>query len=91
MGIVGKFNKWIESLLYGGVGKEEYARRQTRERAEELYQVKEHGNKLWLTYDNHLVCPVEMFENKDAIAVLGILRDLYFKDVHGSTEKEDTK
>lgn len=84
MGLIKRFNEWVESLFNDGVEKDEYARIQTREKANELYQVKEHGNQLWLTYDGKRVCPINMFENKDAVIVLGMLRDMYFVEIHGN-------
>lgn len=91
MEVIKKFNDWVERLFNGGVDKEEYARTQTREKAKELYQVKEHDNMLWLTYNGNRVCPMSMFETGDAVAVLGVLRDLYFSDIHGDTENTGDK
>ena len=90
MGFIKRFNEWVERLFNGGVDKDEYERRQTREKASELYQVREHGNQLWLTYDGKRVCPINMFENKDAVIILRMLREMYFIDIHGNVKDNDS-
>lgn len=92
MGLINRFNRWVEKLICGGVDRETYARMKTREIANEMYQVTEHGHQLWLTYNGSRVCPISMFETKDAVIVVGMLREMYFADIHGDDfEKEKTK
>ena len=50
--------------------------RRDRDRAESLFQLKEHGGGLWLTYDGWLVCPCEMLRD-DAVEAVMRMRELY--------------
>ena len=41
-----------------------------------LYQLKEHGGEIWLTYDGHLVCPCTML-NVSPVEAVQKMRELY--------------
>lgn len=58
-----------------------------KERANELFQICEYKNKIWLTYNEHLICPIEMM-GTDAVETLGRLRNLYVIDVCGYNENK---
>jgi hypothetical protein len=45
--------------------------------ANSMFQIEEHDNKVWLTLNGTRVCPVSMFNEKDPVLVLGIIRNLY--------------
>jgi hypothetical protein len=51
------------------------------ERSEELYQICEHENELWLTFDGRRVLPESML-NDDALTIVAKLRTL-FLERHG--------
>ena len=55
---------------------DEINEKQTKQRAHDLFQIKEYGLEFWLVYNNSLVCPMSMF-NKEAIDVLCTLREMY--------------
>jgi hypothetical protein len=44
--------------------------------AQNLFQVKEHGGELWMTYDGWLVCPCSMMKDEPVDAVTR-MRQLY--------------
>lgn len=62
--------------------KGEVAHRENVDKANELYQVQEYSNELWLTFDGRLVCPFEMFKD-DAVSAIGTMRGLYLERVEG--------
>ena len=51
-------------------------RRDIVQRAEYLFQVKEHGGELWLTFSGCLVCPASMLKN-DVVKAVEEMRNLY--------------
>ena len=58
--------------------------KQAKEKADELYQIREYNGNIWLTYDGHLVCPVTMFaDSAFVVTTLRTLRELYVKDIRG--------
>lgn len=56
----------------------EYKELQTKEDAENLIQVREHNRELWFTYNNHLVCPMDMFKDSTIDAICKI-REFYIE------------
>ena len=47
-----------------------------RQAAGDLFQVREYEGKLWLTFNNCLVCPCDMFKG-EPMSTLNDIRDLY--------------
>lgn len=72
MGIFEKFSR----------SQSEKKRLQVEEEASFLYQICEHGNELWLTYNNSLVCPCSML-NEAPVDAIKKMRDLYIKRHNG--------
>lgn len=58
------------------VSKQEAMRKERIEESNALYQVKEHGGELWLTYGGNLVCPCAMLKDAPVEAVCK-MRELY--------------
>ena len=58
--------------------RQEYKSLQLNDDANSLIQVKEHNQELWLTYNCHLVCPMDMFKG-ETIDVICKIRSLYIK------------
>ena len=56
--------------------KAERKEREVRQRAESLYQICEHDNALWLTYNGNLVCPCS-FLKEDAVVAVNTMRKMY--------------
>ncbi len=50
--------------------------------AEDLFQIREHDGKLWLTFNHFLVCPCTML-GKMPVDAVGEMRRLYVERVCG--------
>lgn len=50
----------------------------TLHEAEEVFQIKEYGGELWLTFNGSLVCPCSML-NKEPVEAIKQMRELYVK------------
>lgn len=50
-----------------------------KEEAEMVFQVREHNNELWITYDNNLLCPASLF-NGETLDIVHKLREYYIKE-----------
>lgn len=46
--------------------------------SQEIYQVKEYGGELWLTYNDNLVCPCSML-NTEPVDAVNRMRELFIK------------
>lgn len=55
-------------------------------RSQELYQITEYNNELWLTFNGSLVCPMNMFTDEPIMA-LAKIRD-HFVERNTTEEKE---
>ena len=72
---MGILKRWKESCA-------EHGKELAEETARELYQITEHDGQIWLTYNGNRICPMAMFEEKDAVCVLLNLRNIYVKDTN---------
>lgn len=79
---MGLLKRWKESCA-------EHGKELAEETARELYQITEHDGQIWLTYNDNLICPMAMFEEKDAVCVLLDLRNIYVKDTNPNKEYEN--
>lgn len=57
---------------------EEQRKKEALEAANNLYQVCEFENELWLTYNGNLVCPCSMLKD-DAVEAVRKMRELYIE------------
>ena len=48
----------------------------TLHEAEEVFQVKEYGGELWVTYNGNLVCPCAMLK-QEPVEAIKQMRELY--------------
>ena len=64
---------WLEEYRQK---KAERKEREVRERAEILYQICEHDNALWLTYNDNLICPCSYLK-EDAVVAVNVMRKMY--------------
>lgn len=71
MNLIEYFKKWKESW---NAQKQE----RIREESKEIYQLKEYGSQLWLTYRGALVCPTTLLAG-DAIVSVNAMRKLYIE------------
>ena len=70
----------LEKLLTMGIF-EIYRKKKDENRrfaAENIYQVKEYGGELWITYNNGLVCPTSMLK-VDPVEALKKMRELFIQ------------
>lgn len=54
----------------------ENKKKQAEENAKDLYQICEHDNALWITYNGNLVCPCSFLKD-DAVVAVNTMRKMY--------------
>jgi hypothetical protein len=57
-------------------------------RVEEIFQLKEHDNQIWLTVNGGLVCPTTMLK-EDAVIAINMMRVMYMDRLFGKENKDD--
>lgn len=63
--------------------KAEYNKESVAQKAQEMFQICEHNNGVWLTLDGRLVCPIAFFSETDPVVVVNAIRKLYIKENEG--------
>ena len=56
---------------------EERKRLKIVRRSQELYQICEYNDNLWLTFNGALICPTDMLYSPDSVKALVEIRNLY--------------
>ena len=58
-----------------------------RKRVEEIYQLKEHDNQIWLVINGGLVCPTNMLKD-DAVIAINMMRVMYMDRLFGDLKND---
>lgn len=82
MNIIESIKQWWNE---NEVSRQKRTDKYLKERASEVFQVKEYGNDIWFTYSGNLICPMSFFNEKDVPTMLHSLRDLWIIRNGGKT------
>lgn len=82
MNIIESIKQWWSE---GKIRRQKNTDKYLRERASEVFQVKEYRNDIWFTYSGNLICPMSFFNEKDVPTMLYSLRDLWIMRNGGKT------
>ena len=58
-----------------------------KKRVEEIFQLKEHDNQIWLVINGGLVCPTTML-TEDAVIAINMMRVMYMDRLFGDLKND---